>query len=122
MYSLDNCLLICFYGVTELKDMAKTAPNQCYPRAVLVLLASTVPKTKIEDTPNFLNSKVITGKKLFANYNNYWQFFLPKVFSSVVLHSQGAGGVFLFLLMKQCLQSCVFSSIFFLLLQYPAVA
>lgn len=47
MYSLDNCLQICFYGVTGLKDMAEMAQNQYYPQAVLLLLAPTLPKTKM---------------------------------------------------------------------------
>lgn len=61
VYSLDNCLQICFHGDAELKDMVKMVPNRCYPRAVLLLLASAVPKTKMR-TQNFLNSKVITEK------------------------------------------------------------
>lgn len=65
--------------------------------------------------------------------SNYWKSDLPtmiitgsvfllKVFGSVMLHSLGTRGVFIFLLMKRYLQSCTFLFIFFVLLQYPAVA
>lgn len=122
--SKENFLEMCLVWTAVHRSALKTGPK--WPQISIILELCCFCLYQLYQRPKWQYTKFLKfqsnyWKKWFANHDPNWQFFLSKVFSSVMLHSLGAGGVFLYLLMKQYLQSCMLLFIFFVLLQYPAV-